>query len=60
MIHTYIPYAPKTQKLNLGWAYNNFMSLVEEDDWVLFLDHDATFTTRDWYPQIEETIISNP
>lgn len=60
MIHTYVPYAPKTQKLNLGWAYNNFMSLVEEDDWVLFLDHDATFTTRNWYPQIEDIITSNP
>jgi len=59
MIHTYIPYAPRDKKLNLGWAYNNFMSMVNEDDWVLFLDHDASFTTRDWYTQIEEIINDN-
>lgn len=60
MIHTYIPFAPKDKKLNLGWVYNNFMNLVGDDDWVLFLDHDAYFTTKTWYPQIEEIIEKNP
>lgn len=60
MIHTYIPYAPKDKKLNLGWAYNNFMEMVNDEDWVLFLDHDATFTTRNWYDQIENIINNNP
>ena len=57
MIHTYIPYCPKDQGgYNLGWTYNTFMKLVDEDDWVCFLDHDATFTTRNWYHQLEDII----
>lgn len=60
MIHTYIPFAPKDKKLNLGWVYNNFMNLVNDDDWVLFLDHDAYFTTKNWYGQIEDIIEVNP
>ena len=60
MIHTYIPYADKEHPMNLGWAYNNFMKLIGEDDWACFLDHDAMFTTSDWYNQIEDIIKDNP
>lgn len=60
MIHTYIPYAPKDHELDLGWAYNNFMEMVADDDWVLFLDHDATFTTKYWYHQVTDIIKNNP
>lgn len=57
MIYTYISYAPKKQAHNLGWAYNNFMKLIpNEDDWVCFLDHDATFTHPKWYSQMEDII----
>ena len=59
MIHTYIPYTPKKLGNNLGWAYNNFMELVGDDDWVCFLDHDATFTTRYWYHQLNDIISKN-
>lgn len=60
MIHTYIPYTPKKLGNNLGWAYNNFMGLVGDNDWVCFLDHDATFTTRYWYHQLDDIILKNP
>lgn len=60
MIYTYIPYAPKSKKLDLGWAYNNFMNLVNDDDWVLFLDHDVFFTTMNWFSQIEDIIEKYP
>jgi GT2 family glycosyltransferase len=60
MIHTYIPYAPKEQGNNLGWAYNNFMEIIPKGDWACFLDHDATFTTRYWYYQLEEVIRRYP
>lgn len=60
MIHTYIPYTPKKLGNNLGWAYNNFMKIVSKDDWVCFLDHDATFTTRYWYHQLNDIIEKNP
>ena len=59
MIHTYIPFSPSEKKLNLGWVYNNFMEIVGEEDWVLFLDHDATFTTKYWYNQLEDIIKKN-
>jgi hypothetical protein len=60
MIHTYIPYTPKELGNNLGWAYNNFMELLPENDWACFLDHDATFTTRYWYYQLEDIIKKHP
>lgn len=60
MIYTYIPYSPKKLGNNLGWAYNNFMNLLQEDDWACFLDHDATFTTRYWYHQLEDIIFKYP
>lgn len=60
MIHTYVPYADKEHPMNLGWAYNNFMKLIGEDDWACFLDHDACFTTSTWYTQLEDAIAKNP
>lgn len=60
MIHTYIPYAPKEVGNNLGWAYNSFMEILPEEDWACFLDHDATFTTRDWYYQLEDILKKYP
>ena len=60
MIHTYIPYCPKEKDQNLGWAYNNFMEVVDEDDWVCFLDHDAMFTTKYWYHQLNDIINKHP
>lgn len=60
MIHTYIPYTPKELGNNLGWSYNNFMELLPENDWACFLDHDATFTTRYWYHQLEDIIKKHP
>lgn len=56
MIHTYIPYCPKPNGQDLGLAYNKFMEILDEDDWACFLDHDAMFTTKDWYHQIEEIV----
>lgn len=50
MIHTYIPY---NLDGNLGKAYNDFMQLVNEEDWVCFLDHDAMFTNREWYNDLQ-------
>jgi len=62
MIHTYIPYCPSDidDGKNLGFAYNTFMKLIGEDDWACFLDHDAMFTTPDWYRQLESAIEKYP
>ena len=32
------------------------MTMIPDGDWACFLDHDAMFTTLDWYKQIEEII----
>ncbi len=53
MIITMIPYCPATHGTNLGYAYNQMMERLEDDDWACFIDHDACFTTREWYRQIE-------
>ncbi len=54
MIVTLIPYCRISEGQNLGFAYNELMGRLREDDWACFIDHDACFTTRDWYVQLEE------
>jgi len=57
MIYVNIPYANSSIPKNLGQVYNNFCeNLPNDDDWACFLDHDAMFTTDNWYTQIEEII----
>lgn len=61
MIYTCIPYAPKEHDKNLAWAYNEFMKILpSDDDWGCFIDHDAMFTTPDWYHQLCEIIKKYP
>lgn len=45
---------------NLGRAYNQTMERLSPEDWCCFLDHDAVFTTRGWYPQVLRAIAENP
>jgi len=45
---------------NLGRAYNATMERLRAGDWACFLDHDAMFTTREWYPQILAAIAEHP
>lgn len=45
---------------NLGRAYNETMSRALPGDWVVFLDHDAIWTTAEWYPQILRAIDAHP
>ena len=56
-IYTFIPY---DLDKNLGDAYNRHMSLLEDDDWAVILDHDAMFVLKDWMVHIEKTIKENP
>ena len=56
MIHTYTCYAPMSMDKNIGATYNKFMGMVNDDDWVCFLDHDAMFTTHAWYKQLEQVV----
>jgi hypothetical protein len=61
MIYTHIAYAPIECEKNIGCAYNKFMEILpNDDDWACFLDHDAMFTTYDWYNQLGEIIRCNP
>jgi GT2 family glycosyltransferase len=60
MLYVNIPYCPKTEAQDLGKAYNTFMSILDDNDWACFLDHDAMFTTVNWYHQIEDIINQNP
>lgn len=59
-----MPFAPASADpaldRNLGGAYNAAMDLLRDDQWAVFLDHDATWTTRHWYDQILEAIAFKP
>jgi len=54
MIVTFIPYCPRSEGQNLGYAYNELMNRLHDEDWACFIDHDACFATYDWYAQLEE------
>jgi hypothetical protein len=61
MIYTFVAYAPAEHEKDLAWAYNHYMNMLpNDDDWACFIDHDAMFTTPDWYPQMESIIRKNP
>jgi GT2 family glycosyltransferase len=61
MIYNFIAYAPRDHEMDLAWTYNYYMSLLpNDDDWACFIDHDAMFTTPDWYSQVEKIIEKNP
>ena len=45
---------PAVPGKNLGFAYNELMARLHDEDWACFLDHDACFTTYGWYPQLED------
>lgn len=59
MIYNFIAYAPG-DKEGLGATYNKYMELLGDDDWACFLDHDAMFTTEDWYKHLGDIIADNP
>jgi GT2 family glycosyltransferase len=57
MLHPMMPFALDG---NLGRAYNEAMALVPDGEWVVFLDHDMMFTTREWFGQLSEAIAFKP
>jgi len=57
-LHVCTAYAPKEIDGNLGRTYNSIMESTDAD-YVAFVDHDAMFTTSDWYHQICEIIDQN-
>ena len=57
MIQTFIAYDLKG---DLGAAYNQAMSLLGDEDWGVFLDHDAMMVQRDWFDILNRAIESNP
>lgn len=58
MVYNFIAY---DEDKNLGAAYNRCMEMLpDEEDWAVFIDHDAMFTTSDWYIHILEVIKSYP
>ena len=51
---------PFNTDLNIGQYYNDFMSLVGDDDYVCFLDGDVIFTTSDYGHIIDAVVKKNP
>jgi GT2 family glycosyltransferase len=45
---------------NLGRAYREIVARLQPEDHVVFLDHDAIWTTRDWYKILLQAIERYP
>lgn len=57
-ITTFIPY---DRDAKLERSYNECMASLPDDDcWGCFIDHDAMFTTTDWFLQLQDIIKANP
>jgi len=60
-IHNFIAYRPGFKGKDIGKEYNEYMNLISDDnDWACFIDHDAMFTTPNWYDQLYAVIQNNP
>lgn len=46
--YVFIAYAPKSYGMNLGRCYNEYMERLGDDEYALFIDHDAMFTNNSW------------
>lgn len=55
-----VPMQPYALDMNYGRALNEHMELVPEGAWACFLDHDAWWTTLDWYRHILEAVAFKP
>jgi len=44
----------------LGSGYNDILNRYKDDEWLVFLDHDAILTTNDWYKQLKKCIENYP
>jgi len=51
---------PWNTSKNIGKSYNEIINLIQENDWVCFLDGDAVHTTNFFGSRIEETVCNNP
>ena len=57
-IWTHITWSPKGKCIGAG--YNEALTQHDENDWLAVIDHDAMFTTGDWYQQMVKVIEDNP
>lgn len=57
MIQAFTPFALDR---NYGRACNEAMALLPDGGWAILQDHDALWTTREWYRQIAEAIAFQP
>lgn len=55
----FIAYAPRTYSMNLGRCYNDYMERLKEDDYAVFIDHDAMFTDSGWHDLIQKIYDEN-
>lgn len=61
MIYNFIVYATDEEGGDIGKAYNRYMELLPNDDeWACFIDHDAMWTTEDWFKHIGEILAAKP
>jgi glycosyltransferase involved in cell wall biosynthesis len=63
VIYNFIAYATDSEGggKRVGVAYNRYMNLLpNDDDWACFIDHDAMFTTEDWFNQLGEILAAHP
>ena len=57
-IWTHITWSPKGKCIGAG--YNEALTQHDENDWLAVIDHDAMFTTGNWYQQMVKVIEDNP
>lgn len=57
---THIAYCQDQRKKNLGKELNDFMAIIPDGDWAVFLDHDAMFLHDQWGAVLKDSIEVNP
>ena len=57
-IWTHITWSPKGKCIGSG--YNEALTQHDDNDWLAVIDHDAMFTTGNWYQQMQQVIQEHP
>lgn len=56
-LYVFIAYAPPDFQQDLGRTYNDYMQLLDDGDYALFLDHDAMFCSPDWFRLVQQIMV---
>ncbi|MEN9581912.1 MAG: hypothetical protein RJA70_4921, partial [Pseudomonadota bacterium] len=58
-LYVFVAYAPPEYEQDIGRTYNDYMAMIEDGAYALFVDHDAMFCSPDWWRLVYQLMLGN-